>query len=225
MRPVVLVFLLINAAVFAMWIWLGQSPFMIANFLVSWESLTAGRWWTLLSSEFSHILFLHFFLNMYVLASFGPIVEDAIGSSRFLGFYLVAAVVSSLAHAGVSAFVMGRPELPALGASGAISGIILLFSFLFPRARILLFGLIPMPAMVGAAVFVGLDVVGLIAQSGGGGLPIGHGAHLGGAATGLLFYLLFVRRMDVGIRERVDYGDVATWRRLIAQQGRRDAGE
>ena len=225
MRLVVPAFLLINAAVFAMWIWLGQSPFMLDNFLVSWDGLLAGRWWTLLSSEFSHILFLHFFLNMYVLASFGSIVEEAIGSARFFGFYVVAAIVASLAHAGVSAFVMGKPELPALGASGALSGIILLFSFLFPRARILLLGLIPMPAIVGAVLFVALDVVGLIAQSEGGGLPIGHGAHLGGAVTGMLFYLLFVRRMEVGMRERVDYGDVATWRRLIAQQGRRDAGE
>lgn len=221
MRPVVLVFLLINTAVFVAWLVLGQSPFMVENFLVSWDALVAGRTWTLLTSEFSHLWFLHFFINMYVLASFGPIVENTIGSGRFLSFYLVAAVVASLAHAGVSAFVMGRPDLPALGASGAISGVILLFSFLYPRARILLFGIIPMPAMIGALMFVGLDVIGLIAQSGGGGLPIGHGAHLGGAATGALYYWLVIRRLQVRHAQRVDFGDVATWRRLIEAQ--RDA--
>lgn len=218
MRPVVLVFLAINTGVFVLWLLLGPTAFMLENFLVSSDALAAGRWWTLLTSEFSHIWLLHFFVNMYVLASFGPIVENTIGSGRFLVFYLVAAIVASLCHALVSSLVMGRPELPALGASGAISGVILLFSLMYPRARILLLGLIPMPALVGALVFVGLDVVGLIAQSEGGGLPIGHGAHLGGAATGVLYYWLAVRAMEVGQRERVDYGDVATWRRLIAQE-------
>jgi membrane associated rhomboid family serine protease len=223
MRPVVLVFLAINTGVFVLWLVLGQSPFMVENFLVSWDALAAGRTWTLLTSEFSHLWFLHFFINMYVLASFGPIVENTIGSGRFLSFYLVAAVVASLAHAGVSAFVMGRPELPALGASGAISGVILLFSFLYPRARILLFGIIPMPALFGALMFVGLDIIGLIAQSEGGGLPIGHGAHLGGAATGALYYWLVIRRLQVRHPARVDFGDVATWRRLIDAQ--RDADD
>lgn len=221
MRPVVLVILAINTCVFVAWLVLGQSPFMVENFLVSWDALVAGRTWTLLTSEFSHLWFLHFFINMYVLTSFGPIVENTIGSGRFLSFYLVAAVVASLAHAVVSAFLMGRPELPALGASGAISGVILLFSFLYPRARILLFGIIPMPALFGALLFVGLDVIGLIAQSGGGGLPIGHGAHLGGAAMGALYYWLVIRRLQVRHAARVDFGDVATWRRLINAQ--RDA--
>lgn len=222
MRPVVLVFLAINTGVFVLWLLLGQSPFMVENFLVSWDALAAGRWWTLLTSEFSHLWFLHFFVNMYVLTSFGPIVEYRITSGSFLSFYLVAAVVASLAHAGVSAFVMGKPELPALGASGAISGVILLFSFLYPRASILLFGIIPMPAMTGALLFVGLDIIGLIAQFEGGGLPIGHGAHLGGAATGALYYWLVIRRMQVQDKARVNFGDVATWRRLIDAQQQRD---
>jgi len=172
MRPVVLAFLILNTAVFVAWLVLGQTPFMLENFLVSWDALAAGRSWTLLTSEFSHLWPLHFFINMYVLWSFGPIVENMIGSLRFFSFYIAAAVVASLGHAGVSAFVLGQPELPALGASGAISGVILLFSFLYPRARILLFGIIPMPAMIGALLFVGLDIIGLIAQFEGGGLPI-----------------------------------------------------
>ncbi|MCE9522772.1 MAG: rhomboid family intramembrane serine protease [Alphaproteobacteria bacterium] len=219
MRPVVLIFLVLNAGVFVLWLVLGQSAFMIDHFLVSWDALAAGRVWTLVTSEFSHLLFLHFFLNMYVLASFGPIVEATIGSGRFLVFYLLAAIVASVSHAGVSAFVLGQPELPALGASGAISGVILLFSFMYPQARILLFGLIPTPALVGALAFVGLDIAGLIWQAEGGGLPIGHGAHLGGAATGVLYYLLVIRPLRMRVAERVDFGDVATWRRLIARQG------
>ncbi len=224
MRSVVLVFLAINTGVFVLWLILGPSPFMIDNFLISWDALVAGRYWTLLTSEFSHLLVWHFLLNMFVLANFGIIVEYVIGSARFLGFYLVAAVISSLSHAVVSAFVLGQPETPALGASGAISGVILLFSLLFPRARLLFLFFIPMPAWFAVVLFVGLDVVGLIAQTEGSGLPIGHGAHLGGAATGVLYYLLVIRRLELGRPDRVDYSDVATWRRLIAEQGRRERG-
>jgi membrane associated rhomboid family serine protease len=222
MRPVVLGFLAINAGVFALWLILGQSPFMLENFLVSWDALVAGRTWTLLTSEFSHLVPLHFFINMVVLWSFGPIVEYTIGSARFLSFYLFAAVVASLAHAVVSAFVLGQPALPALGASGAIAGVILLFALIYPRARILMFGFIPVPALFGALLFVGLDVAGLIWQAEGGGLPIGHGAHLGGAMMGVLYYFLVIRPLRVRQPQRIDFGSVATWRRLIDQQGQRD---
>lgn len=220
MTPVVLVFLILNTAVFAAWLFLGEHPFMVEHFLVSWNALAAGRYWTLLTSEFSHFILLHFFVNMYVLGSFGPIVEHTIGSARFVVFYLTAAIVASMGHAVVSAFVLGKPEIPALGASGAIAGVILLFALIYPRARILLLGIIPMSALVGALAFVGLDIAGLIWQADGGGLPIGHGAHLGGALTGVLYYFLIIRPLQVRMAERVDFGDVATWRRLIDEHGR-----
>ena len=85
MRPIVLIVLVLNAGVFALWQILGESPFMLDNFLISWQALAAGRYWTLLTSAFSHAAFLHFFLNMFVLANFGPIVEHVIGWRRFLG--------------------------------------------------------------------------------------------------------------------------------------------
>lgn len=219
MRPVTLVFLVLNVAVFVAWLALGESPVMVDNFLISADALKAGRWWTLLTSEFSHILFIHFALNMYVLATFGPIVEMTIGAGRYVTFYLIAAIVASLGHAAVSTFLLGHPELPALGASGALSGVILLFSFLYPEARLLLFGIIPTPALVGAAIFVGIDLIGLFAQTEGAGLPIGHGAHLGGALTGTLYYFLVIRPLLVSRhRGPVDFGDVATWRRRIEEQ-------
>lgn len=225
MPPIVPIFLGLNTVVFVAWLVLGASPYMTENFLVSWDALAAGRWWTAIASEFSHVWFLHFFINMYVLASFGPIVEYTIGSWRFFVFYMIAAVIASLSHAAVSNFILAQPGIPALGASGAIAGVILLFSLMFPRARLLLFGVIPVSALIGALLFVGLDVAGLIWQAEGGGLPIGHGAHLGGAATGVLYYFLVVRQLRVRRAERVDFGDVATWRRLIAEHGKSGSGE
>lgn len=187
--------LMINTCVFIMWQFSSQRPtgFMSQNFLISWESLIDGRFWTLLTSAFSHNLFLHFFINMYVFWGFGRVVERVIGSSSFFKFYIYAGITSSLAHAFTSAFLMENPYLPALGASGSVAGIILLFSLMFPKEKILLLGIIPLPAIVGAFLFIGIDLWGLTAQMGGSDLPIGHGAHLGGAFFGLLYFLLKIR--------------------------------
>lgn len=193
---VVPVLILLNIGVYLLWQTANPDLFEILadDFTVSWTGLLEGRWWTTLTSEFSHNYFLHLFFNMFVLNSFGGLLEQVLGRWRFLSFYLVAAVVASVSHATVSALILGEPDLPAVGASGAIAGLVLVFSFMFPREKILIFGILPLPAMFGALVFVGLDVWGLVAQAEGGGLPIGHGAHLGGALTGVLFYYIFVRR-------------------------------
>lgn len=163
------------------------------HFLVSWDSLIFGRPWTLITSVFSHNMFLHFFMNMFVLNSFGTILERILGSWRFVKIYFVAGAFSSFCHAFVSAWILHQPDLPALGASGAVSAIIILFSLMFPREKILLFAIIPIPAILGAILFIGLDIWGLVAQAEGGGLPIGHGAHLGGALAGIVYYLLYLR--------------------------------
>lgn len=190
----------INLLVFILWQLLPSmdhgtySLIMPDNFLISWDAIQDGRIWTTLTSVFSHNLFLHFFLNMYVLIGFGPILEMTLGTFRFVRFYLLAGIISSFGHAFVSAFILGEPSLPALGASGAISGIILLFSLLYPKQKILILGLIPVPALAGGAIMIGLDLWGLWAQAEGGGLPIGHGAHLGGAITGICYYLFVLRK-------------------------------
>ncbi|MES2964480.1 MAG: rhomboid family intramembrane serine protease [Bdellovibrionota bacterium] len=187
----------INIAVFLAWHGYADPEFMATNFLVSYDALLAGRWWVLITSVFSHNLFLHFLINMMVLSNFGRMIEPMLGHVTFLIFYLVAGAVSSLSHALVSAYVVHEPGMAALGASGAISGLVLLFSLIFRKEKIYLLGFIPMPALVGALVFVGLDIWGLTAQAKGGGLPIGHGAHLGGAFAGAIFYFVYVRpRME-----------------------------
>ncbi|HEY8269781.1 MAG TPA: rhomboid family intramembrane serine protease [Pseudobdellovibrionaceae bacterium] len=170
---------------------------MESNFAVSWEVLREGHWWVLLTAVFSHNLFFHLFINMFVLNSFGNAVEPVLGSKYFLIFYLIAGIFSSFTHALVSAFLLGQPDLPAVGASGAIAGVVLLFALFFPREKLLFFGILPLPAIWGALIFVGLDVWGLISQAEGGGLPIGHGAHLGGAFCGIVAYLYWRKRLRV----------------------------
>ncbi len=193
--PAVTTIILINIGVYLLWMFFGDygPSFMTRNFLTSWVHLMNGRVWTLLTSEFSHNMLLHIFLNMFVLSSFGPVMETLLGIRSFLTLYLVGGLVASVSHCLVSNYLLGAPDLPVLGASGAISGIIIAFALMFPRQKILLFGFIPIPAIAGGVLFVALDVWGLVAQAEGGGLPIGHGAHLGGALTGIVYYYFWIR--------------------------------
>jgi membrane associated rhomboid family serine protease len=182
----------LNILVYGLWFLL-DFKFMYLNFLVSTSHLQAGFYWTLITSVFSHNMFFHLLINMFILRGFGTVLLQVLKLKRFLFFYVTAGIVSSLGHCLASSYLLGDPSLPALGASGAISGLLVLFSFLFPREKLLLFGLIPIPALIGALLFIGLDIFGLITQMKGSGLPIGHGAHLGGAIFGLIYFLLIHR--------------------------------
>ncbi len=162
---------------------------MVNNFLVSTDAIAAGRIWTLITSVFSHNMPLHIFINMFVLSSFGPLMEDVLGNKNFLIFYLAAGIAGSLAHCCTSSFLLHDSSLPALGASGAISGVLVLFSLMYPKHLVYILGLIPIPALIATLLFVGSDVMGLIEQSKGNGIMIGHGAHLGGAVTGVIYFI------------------------------------
>jgi len=195
-----------NIVVFLLWQAARTQPdlqvFMVRNFLVSAVHVANGRWWTLITSAFSHFELWHIALNMIVLWSFGTLLERILGWRSFLGLYMVSAVVASVSHCLVSALLLGKPAQAALGASGAVSAVLLVFALLFPREKILIFGIIPIPALVGALLFIGLDVFGLMAQRAGGGLPIGHGAHLGGALTGFLYWAFVLRQRFAGRFDR-----------------------
>jgi membrane associated rhomboid family serine protease len=197
-RPLAVpVIIAINVLIFLAWqaarVDQALEQVMAGNFLVSTSHLLHGRWWTLITAAFSHIDLWHIALNMFVLWSFGTVLERLWGTRVFVIFYVVAAVVASASHCFVSSVLLGNPEINALGASGAVSGLLLAFAFLFPKHRILVFGVIPVPALVGALAFVAIDLWGLFAQTKGGGVGIGHGAHLGGALCGFLFWALYLR--------------------------------
>ena len=187
----------INVVVFLLWLVAVRGSdlwaFMATNFLVSTHRLEQGMWWTLVTAAFSHQELWHLALNMIVLWSFGSVLERLVGVRVFTTFYLVAAVVSSASHCFVSSVLMGNDQLSALGASGAVSGVLIAFALLFPRNKILLFGVIPIPALIGALLFVAIDLWGLGAQTRGAALPIGHGAHLGGALCGFIFWATYLR--------------------------------
>jgi len=195
--PAVSIIIGLNVLVFLGWQAAAYSPglyqFMAENFLVSTTHLEHGNLWTLVGSVFSHSELWHLAINMIVLWSFGTVLEHLWGTRVFVLFYLATGVFASVSHCAVSSFLLGKDNLPALGASGAISGLLIAYALHFPRHRILVFGIVPVPALAGVLAFVGLDLWGLIAQERGGGLPIGHGAHLGGALAGALIFFLYLR--------------------------------
>ena len=186
---------IINLIVFLGFQGLGpfDEHFFFLHFTVSAEKLQHGYYWTLLTSALAHYSLLHYLINSMVLQSFGPIIERYLGMRRFLVFFVGAALISSVSHALTSQFIMGRADLPALGVSGVLCGLMLIFGVLFPKSKILFMGLLPVPALFGVLLFVGIDLFGLFAQSQGGGFPIGHGAHLGGSLAGALYFLFFLR--------------------------------
>jgi len=190
---IIAILVVLNVLVFIAWQMVSsemQFNFMAENFLVSWNALVQGRPWTLITSVFSHNAFYHILLNMIALISFGRIMVKVLGKKKFIIFYLIAGIVGSLVHSLVSLTLIGDPSLNALGASGAICGVILLFSLIFPLEKILIMGIIPIRSIWGALLLVGLDIWGVIAQSHGGGFSIGHGAHLGGAMVGVVYYFI-----------------------------------
>ena len=207
----------LNVVVFVAWQVGARVPevgaFMERHFLVSLTSVEQGRIWTLLTSAFSHAAAWHLIINMFVLKSFAPPIARAWGLSQFLTFYVCAGVSASVAHVLFSWF--GWPDIPALGASGAIAGLLLAYAFLYPRRLVYLFAIVPLPAWAMAIAFVGFDLWGLIGQyrerqlGWDDGVLIGHGAHLGGALFGVLWSLVDRSRFDELLSQEQEALDAA----------------
>ncbi len=173
----------------------------IRDFLFAWgfipERLTAALvgagdpsavGLSLVSSMFLHGGWLHLLGNMWYLWIFGDNIEDRLGHLRFLVFYLVAGIVSALAHAF---FNPGSP-VPTVGASGAIAGVLGAYAQAFPRARVVtlvpiffFFQVIALPALLVLGLwFVFQFLSGALSMGGAGSGGVAWWAHIGGFAFG-----------------------------------------
>lgn len=144
---------------------------------------------TLLVSMFMHGSWGHLAGNMLFLWIFGDNVEDYVGHVRYIVFYVICGIIASLAHVG-SAYVIGANlDVPCLGASGAISGVLGGYLLLFPHRRvtvILLRFLTEVPAYVAIGIWFAFQLInglGMLGDSSGGG--VAYGAHIGGFIAGL----------------------------------------
>jgi membrane associated rhomboid family serine protease len=154
-----------------------------------------------LTSMFLHGGWLHLIGNMWFLWIFGDNVEDMLGPIRYLIFYVVCGL-----GAGVTHFLLGpTSNLPTVGASGAIAGVLAGYAVLFPGARVLT--LVPLgffirimwlPALAVIGIWFAIQVVSSfltfgMTETGG----VAFSAHVGGFVAGLLLVLLFRPRRVV----------------------------
>ncbi len=173
---------------------------IIANIIISWKGfndpaffmawsfetdqvLVYKRYGKLLTSGFLHTGWMHLIFNMLGLYFFGGTLENMLGSFPFLLVYL-----SSLVGGNGLALLIHRnhPSYSAVGASGAVYGIIFSAIALFPGMQIGVFFLLSIPSWLFGILFVAFTIYGIRSGSG----NIGHEAHLGGALIGMAITIL-----------------------------------
>ncbi len=183
MMRVVLLFIIANIVVFGLQMaipWLTDTASLVPTQALS------GMIWQFFTYMWLHADFMHIFINMFILAIFGFVVEARLGWKWFLILY----TLSGLGAAGLHIALTGISDIPMLGASGAVFGIITAFGLLFPTQIIIMFPGIPMPAIAAVFVFAAIEVFFGIS-----GLEPGvaNWGHLGGIATGMVFVMVWKR--------------------------------
>jgi len=143
--------------------------------------------WTFLTSMFMHAGFFHLFVNMFSMLFLGNLVEKIIGKKRFISFYLLSGLFAGILFVLVSLFFPSE-NVYAVGASGAIFGLIGLLMVLTPNLPVYMM-FIPIPIKMKYAAPAMLLILWLISILG--DVPVGNTAHLGGFILGLIygFYL------------------------------------
>jgi len=134
---------------------------------------------------------------MWVLIIFGDNVENRMGSFKYLLFYIICGIVASVSH-----YILNiTSPIPALGASGAIAGVMAAYMFLFPFARVVvLFPVLFIPLFfeLPSFIFIGIwfilqlwsGALSIGARSGG----IAFWAHIGGFVSGIVLYKFFLTK-------------------------------
>jgi membrane associated rhomboid family serine protease len=150
-------------------------------------------WWQLLTYGFAHAPSPgHIFGNMLVLFFFGRPVEARYGSRECLRLYLTMLVVGSLIWAAIAELSRGPEVGPQMlvGASGAVTGMVVLFALNYPRSTVLLMFLIPIPAWLLGVLYVAGDALGAIGWARETNANVAFGVHLAGAGFAFLYYWL-----------------------------------
>jgi membrane associated rhomboid family serine protease len=154
---------------------------------------------TVFTSMFMHGGWVHLGGNMLYLWIFGDNVEDRFGHAKFLLFYLLCGIAATFAQV----FFSAGSNVPNLGASGAIAGVLAAYIVLFPRGQVKVLmgrGVVPMPALVVIGLWIVLQFIsgiGSIAQTAETG-GVAYMAHIGGFVAGLVLTFLFGgRRTEV----------------------------
>jgi len=151
------------------------------------------------TSMFLHGGLMHIIGNMWFLYLFGFAVEGRLKSVKFLILYLLAGYAGDLLHQAI--FGAASPNVPSIGASGAIMGVLGAALYMFPHGKVTFFywlrfsyGTFDCPMWGVAGIYLGLDI--LEAMLFGGKDGVGHMAHIGGAVAGLVICLILRAKRD-----------------------------
>ncbi|HEX6961498.1 MAG TPA: rhomboid family intramembrane serine protease [Lacipirellula sp.] len=167
-------------------VYLGQILF---QGLTEWIALPADWWrrpweaYRLVTYGFAHSPsdIKHVIFNMLGLWFFGGFIEQRYGRRSFLIFYLASIVFAGLVWSGIDTAAGARSWC--LGASGAITAILVVFALLYPHMQVMMMFLFPMPAWVLAVIVVASDMIGALNRTG----NTAFTAHLAGALFGLYY--------------------------------------
>jgi len=180
--PIVLNLIIINVIVFIAQYALDSSLNLTMRFALYPYNSGYFEPYQLVTHMFLHGGFFHILFNMWALWLFGSVLEKVWGPKKFLIFYLVCGLAAGLAE---TFLVSGGL---AIGASGAIMGLLGAFAYTFPNTQ---FYMIPFPfpikAKYMAAIFAAFDLFGGFAGSD----NVAHFAHLGGLAMGLILVIIW----------------------------------
>lgn len=159
--------------------------------------------WQFITAIFLHGGIAHLLYNLFALFLFGIILEKIVGSKKFLWIYFLSGIFANLIS------IFWYPN--ALGASGAIMGVIGCLAVLRPGMIVWVYNL-PMPMFIAAIVWAGASVLGIFGL---GDQGTGHLAHLSGIVIGLIygFYLKSTHKEPkLGVNQMtIDESDVRTW--------------
>jgi membrane associated rhomboid family serine protease len=162
------------------------------NFLLSVENLREGRWWTLVTSAFSHISLGHLFVNMLAFHQLGQVLVYTPGlkAGRHFGILILGSILAgSAAFLSHESTIHPGAQRVGLGFSSAVAGVVTAAACLMPYQQVLLFGVIPLPLWA-----LGLGYIAYDTYSMDGDTTVAHDAHIGGAVFGGAYYLLVLRR-------------------------------
>ncbi|OCL02083.1 rhomboid-domain-containing protein [Glonium stellatum] len=166
---------------------------ILNNFLISLDSVEAGKWWTIVTSTFFHMDLWHFLGNMFSMYAFGTILarHPGIRAIHVATLALGSGVFGSFGFL-LHQYRRRQPNVKTfgLGASGAVMGMGAAAACLFPKHSVLLYGIIPVPLWLLIGGYFAFDSYYLDKP----GTKVAHAGHLGGLCFGLVYYFLRLRR-------------------------------
>lgn len=168
-----------------------NSHVMVSSFALFHPASLYFKIWQPFTYMFMHGGFFHIFFNMYTLLMFGGVVEQIIGPKKFTLLYFLSGLGAAALHLGIMTLTKSV-NVPMVGASGAIYGVLIAYAILFPDSRMtLLFPPVTLTAKWMVAIFLGIELFTGVTGTVEG---IAHFAHLGGMVAGFLIMFFWKKR-------------------------------